>query len=55
MGVQIANRKFSMTLRGAGVEPLQFMWDRAVAAEENDIKAVFCLFDHGGWRFFGRV
>ena len=31
------------------------MWDRAIMEEKNGTYTIFCIYDTGGWRFFGRV
>ena len=31
------------------------MWDRAILEEKNGTHTIFCIYDTGGWRFFGRV
>jgi hypothetical protein len=46
---------FKKTLMCHGETVMSFMEKRMVAAVENDVRMIFCLFDHGGWRFFGRV
>jgi hypothetical protein len=48
-------RGFKTALRPANQSELQFMWERALAAEENDVHVIFSLYDHEGWRFFGRI
>lgn len=52
---QLMARGFKPMLRLANELPLQFMWNRALAAEENDMHVIFSLYDHAGWRFFGRI
>jgi hypothetical protein len=52
---KIIDRGFRRTLMPADDAVTSFMWDRAVAAEENDVHVIFSLFDIGGWRFFGRI
>lgn len=51
-GVSTDVTGYTTVLRPAGVHALQFMWTRACEAGP---KTVFCLFDHAGWRFFGRL
>jgi hypothetical protein len=51
----IFNRRFKTTLRGADEPVMSFMWKRMQAAQENDVRMIFSIFDSGGWRFFGRV
>jgi hypothetical protein len=46
---------FNTTLRCADEAVMSFMWKRMLAAEENDVRMIFSIFDFGGWRFFGRV
>jgi hypothetical protein len=46
---------FKTTLMPADDAIVSFMWNRALEAEKNDIKIIYTIFDHGGWRFFGRI
>lgn len=51
----IIDRGFKPALMPADDLMGSFMWDRAVAADENDVHVIFVVYDFGGWRFFGRI
>jgi hypothetical protein len=53
--VGLKAKGFKPMLRPAGESPLQFMWNRALAAEANNVHVIFSMYDHCGWRFFGRI
>jgi len=46
---------FTSTLMPADEEVVSFMWHRAVFLQAEGAYGVFCLYDYGGWRFFGRI
>jgi hypothetical protein len=43
------------TLMPADEAIVSFMWNHALVAEKMDTKIIYSIFDHGGWRFFGRI
>jgi hypothetical protein len=53
LGVEV--EEFIPVLMPADDEVISFMWHRAVLLQAEGAYGVFCLYDYGGWRFFGRI